>query len=79
MILELVGTADGRLIIDSDNGYLAAFSMYLAALVLFRVIFATLHICKWKFRYNFRNDYSFNYKCHYNSNHSHCSHHNDDW
>lgn len=57
MILELVGTTDTDLIIDSDNGYLAAFSMYLASLVIFRVVFATLHILRMKFRYNCRNDY----------------------
>ena len=57
MIVELVNTADGELVRDSDNGYLAAFSLYLAALVAFRVVFATLHICKWKYRYNLTNDY----------------------
>ena len=36
---------------DSDSGYLLVFSLYLASLVAFRCLFASLYICKWKFRY----------------------------
>jgi len=37
---------------DSDSEYLAYFAIYLAALVIFRVLFALIYICKWKMRYN---------------------------
>ena len=32
-------------------GTLEYFSMYLAGIVVFRVFFATLHTCKWKWRF----------------------------
>ena len=44
-------------IVDSDTGYLAGFSLYLGALVVFRLFFATLYICKWKFLYNCNSKY----------------------
>ena len=38
---------------DGQVGYLEVFSMYLAALVLFRFVFASIYILVWKFRFNF--------------------------
>ena len=55
LIIELVGgvgSAEVGDIVDSDAGYLADFALYLTALVLFRVFFATIYILKWKWRYN---------------------------
>jgi hypothetical protein len=56
MIVELVNTSgDNQVgdVVDADHGYLTIFSCYLACLVIFRVTFAVIYICKWKFRYNF--------------------------
>jgi lysylphosphatidylglycerol synthetase-like protein (DUF2156 family) len=52
MIVELVSSASGSTYRDKDSGYLAGFSCYLGALVIFRVVFASMYICKWKCRYN---------------------------
>ena len=60
MIVELVNSNSGGTvgeIIDSDQGYLTYFSIYLAALVLFRVIFSVIYILLWKFRYNCQGKY----------------------
>jgi len=57
LIIELVDSASGSTIHDSDSGYLAYFSIYLAALVVFRVFFASIFICKWKIRYNCSSSY----------------------
>jgi len=54
-IIEVVDSSNGAEIgevRDSDAGYLAYFSLYLAGLVAFRVIFAIIYILKWKCRYN---------------------------
>lgn len=32
--------------------------MFLAGIVVFRVFFATIYVCKWKWRYNFDKRYS---------------------
>ena len=59
LILELIA-ADSNTdatIRDSDSGYLAYFSIFLASLVLCRVTFASIHIIKWKFRYCLNKDY----------------------
>jgi len=56
MILEVVETASSGAKVgdvrDSDDGYLAYFSLYLAGLVTFRVSIGSLYILKWKCRYN---------------------------
>ena len=52
MIVELVNSSSGSTYRDSDSGYLAYFSLYLGGLVVFRVLFATIYILKWKCRYN---------------------------
>ena len=57
MIIELVDSNGVKTVQDSDSGYLAGFSCYLAALVMFRVIFATIYIIKWKCRYNCSSKY----------------------
>lgn len=51
MIVELVNSDSGETYRDADSGYLAGFSCYLAGLVVFRVLFASIYICKWKCRY----------------------------
>ena len=51
MIVELVASSSGSTYRDRDSGYLAGFSCYLAGLVVFRVTFASIYICKWKCRY----------------------------
>ena len=50
-IIELVVTGTDSTYRDRDSGYLAGFSCYLAGLVIFRVSFAGIYICKWKCRY----------------------------
>lgn len=54
MIIEVTSTSDGAElgdIRDKDTGYLTYFSLYLAGLVLFRLIFSLMYILKWKCRY----------------------------
>lgn len=53
-ILEIIEASGGAKVNDeraSDSGYLAGFSLYLAALVVFRIFFAVIYILKWKCRY----------------------------
>jgi len=56
--IDTLGTSDGNHgaqegdIRAHDTGYLVGFSCYLAALVLFRLLFASLYIIKWKCRYS---------------------------
>ena len=57
MIVEVVNSSGGSTYRDSDSGYLAGFSLYLGALVVFRVFFATIYILKWKCRYNCKSKY----------------------
>jgi len=55
MIIEIVSSSGGTVtgdIRDSDAGYLAYFSLYLAGLVTFRIFFASMYILNWKCRYN---------------------------
>ena len=52
LILWLVNGSGHRTTVNSgDFGYLEIFSLYLAALVVFRVLFAVLYILNWKFKY----------------------------
>ena len=48
---QIEGSAEVGDVKDSDSGYLMAFSLYLASLVAFRCLFASLYMCKWKSRY----------------------------
>lgn len=57
MITLLVNGSSGSTVHDSDSGYLAYFSIYLACLVLFRFFFASIYILKWKCRYNCSKSY----------------------
>lgn len=52
LIVELVQAGTGQTYYDHDSGYLVGFSLYLAAIVVFRVFFASIYILKWKCRYN---------------------------
>lgn len=61
-IVELVNSSSGTTYRDSDSGYLAGFSLYLGALVVFRVLFATIYICKWKCRYNCSKKYKVRFR-----------------
>jgi len=56
-VLSLTGSGDPTLVNDGTFGPLQGFTMFLAALVIFRVIFATIYVCKWKWRYNFNKNY----------------------
>lgn len=60
LIAQLVNSSSGSQVgdvVDSDDGYLTYFSIYLAALVIFRVTFSVLYILMWKFRYNCQSRY----------------------
>ena len=61
-IVELVNSSSGTTYRDSDSGYLAGFSLYLGALVVFRVLFASIYICKWKCRYNCSKKYKVRFR-----------------
>ena len=58
LVIELQGIDGNSTYIDSDSGYLVGFSCVLAGLVLFRVIFAYIYICKWNCRYCCSSKYS---------------------
>ena len=52
MILWSVeGSGNKTKVNDGTFGYLEVFSLYLAALVVFRLVFAVLYILNWKFKY----------------------------
>ena len=58
LILWLVNGSGDRTVVNSGSfGYLEVFSLYLAGLVMFRVIFAALYILSWKFSYSCSKDY----------------------
>lgn len=58
---QIEGTAKVGDVKDSDSGYLMTFSLYLASLVAFRCLFASLYMCKWKCRYHCKNSYKVDY------------------
>ena len=53
LILELIvaDSSTTETIRDSDAGYLAYFSLFLASLVVCRLFFASIYVLKWKCRY----------------------------
>ena len=57
LIVEFLTKKTESAIRDGDSGILEIFSMYLGALVVFRVVFAAIYILMWKFRYNFMEKY----------------------
>ena len=52
IVLGLSGSNDPTLINDGSIGALQIFTMILAGMVIFRVIFSTIYVIKWKCRYN---------------------------
>ena len=48
---EVISFEQSKKRIDSDSGYLAWFSLYLAGLTLYRIFFSICFILKWKLRY----------------------------
>lgn len=56
-MLRLTGSGDPTLVNDGSFGPLQGFTMFLAAIVVFRVVFGTLYVLKWKWRYNFDKKY----------------------
>ena len=50
-ILNIGAAGDGTRVNTGAFGALEVFSIYLAGIVVFRVFFATLHTCKWKWRF----------------------------
>ena len=58
LIVLSIGTAgSGTVVNDGSMGVLEYFSLYLAAIVVFRVTFAILHTLKWKWRFTFNKKY----------------------
>ena len=57
VVLELGQSGDQDEVNDGTFTVLDGFSMYLAGVVIFRVIFATLYVIKWQIRYNFNQKY----------------------
>ena len=43
--------------IDTDQGYLEGFALYLAALAIFRFVFGSIYLLKWKWNYNLNPTY----------------------
>ena len=57
IVLRLTGSNDPTLVNDGSFGPLQGFTMFLAFIVVFRVFFAAIYVCKWKWRYNFDERY----------------------
>ena len=51
VILNIGAGGDGTTVNTGAFGALEVFSIYLAGIVVFRVFFALLHTCKWKWRF----------------------------
>ena len=58
IVLKLTSSGDPQYINDGSFGPLQGFTLFLAGIVVFRVIFATIYVCKWKWRYNFDKRYA---------------------
>ena len=56
-MLKLSGSNDPQYINNGSVGPLQIFTLFLAFLVCYRVFFALLYVCKWKWRYNFNPAY----------------------
>lgn len=57
IVLKLTSSGDPQLINDGSFGPLQGFTLFLAWIVVFRVFFASIYICKWKWRYAFNPAY----------------------
>lgn len=51
IVLKLTGSSDPQYINNGSFGPLQGFTVFLASLVIFRVFFAAIYVCKWKCRY----------------------------
>ena len=56
-VLGLAGSDSPTEINNGSVGALQVFTMFLASLVIYKVIFATIYVCKWKCRYNCKKEY----------------------
>ena len=56
-VLGLKGSDSPTEINNGSVGMLQVFTMFLASLVIYKVIFATIYVCKWKCRYNCKKEY----------------------
>ena len=59
-MLSLSGSDSAEYVNDGSFGPLQGFTMFLAGIVVFRVFFALLYVCKWKFRYCCKDKYKVN-------------------
>jgi len=57
IVLELGKSGDEDEVNDGSFSVLDGFSMYLAGVVIFRVLFATAYVLKWQWRYSFNPKY----------------------
>ena len=53
IVLGLSSGGDPTLVNDGAFGPLQGFTLFLAGIVVYKVVFAALYVCKWKYRYNF--------------------------
>lgn len=53
IVLGLSSGSDPTLVNDGSFGPLQGFTLFLAGIVVYKVVFAALYVCKWKWRYNF--------------------------
>ena len=56
-VLSLAGSDSPTEINNGSVGPLQVFTLFLAGLVIYKVIFATIYVCKWKCRYNCKKEY----------------------
>lgn len=56
-MLRLTSSGDPQKVNDGSFGALQVFTLFLAGIVVFRVFFASLYVCKWKWRYNCKKEY----------------------
>lgn len=52
LVINTITSRKRDVVNDGSIGFLEIFSMYLAGLLVFKVFFATLHICRFKCRNN---------------------------
>ena len=56
-VLAIGSSGNPTVVNDGTFGILEYYSLYLAAIVVFRVTFAIMHTIKWKWRYAFNKKY----------------------
>ena len=58
LVVLAIGNSGSKTVVNDGNmGLLEYFSLYLAFIVVFRVTFAIMHTCKWRWRYAFNKKY----------------------